>query len=120
IEVTDQTTQTAVFNGSVGIHRPEDKADENLMDSLPPMNTPEAVQTNHTGAFQAPVEIPPPMKAIPGPVEVSMEQWLEIVKNQQITMQDGGKATIQEFDPVKMTQQDEWFRWNQQMDKEFK
>ncbi len=116
------TTKTTVVHGTVGVHQPENEPLANLFDKLPALPT--ATATPTTG-FQAPTEISSPvheveapMKMVPGPYEVSRDQWVQIVANQEISMGENGKAQISTIDPKQLEKTDEWFRWNQQMDKQ--
>lgn len=122
-ETADQT-QTTVIEGSVGVRRPEEQSgNEQIFDHLPALTSVEAPHAAEPSAFEAPVavanpvhEIPSPVKVVPGPYEVSMDEWLQIVANQKISMGADGKAMISTIDPVAQQQNDEWFRWNRQMD----
>ena len=53
---------------------------------------------------------------IPGPYEVSLDQWVQIVKGFQITVRSDGKYAKSQFDPAQDTAK-EWVKWNQQLDK---
>lgn len=127
-DVSDTSTKTTVLEGSVGVHRPfETISDENpdaLMQQTPQplFPTPAAPGTSNTLSppteIASPVhEIAPPIKVVPGPYEVSKEQWLEIVQNQSIEMGANGIASIEQIDPQKWANKDPWFQWNQDMDK---
>jgi len=113
---TDSTT-AGVYDGSVGIRLPvgEEEEIEKTMDSVPNLSketTPSAPPT-----FGPPQEIAPPMKAIPGPTEVSMEQWLQIVENQQIVIGPDAKAVVSEINSTGENK-DEWIKWNKEADKQ--
>lgn len=119
-ELGGLSSQTTVIHGSVGVHASEDAPVENLFDNLPPLPT---AQPTTTGLLQRPTEIanpvheiPLPVKVIPGPRVVDRDQWLQIVENQQISMAADGKAQVSTIDPAKLQANDEWFRWNRQMD----
>lgn len=124
IQVGAKFTQTAVFKGNVGIHRPFDKIPESstqeLFTQMPASISPTPPPQPGLGPpkqIESPVhEVPAPMKVIPGPVEVSLEQWLQIVENQQITMGEDGKAEVLTIDPVQKRKTDPWVQWNTQMD----
>lgn len=119
------SSQTTVVHGSVGVHVPENEPVGGLFDNLPalPAVTPTAIPSASAGGFQAPTQIanpvhqvPLPVRVVPGPTVVSQEQWLQIVENQKISMAADGKAEITTVDPVQLQANDEWFRWNRQMD----
>lgn len=116
------TTKTTVIHGTVGVHQAENEPLANLFDRLPTL--PSATPTPTSG-FEAPTEISSPvheveapMKMVPGPYEVSRDQWVQIIANQEISMGENGKAQISTIDPKQLEKTDEWFRWNQQMDKQ--
>jgi len=125
LEVSDTATQTAVFKGSVGIHRPFEMPESHLGELFQkmPASLPSSQPQESSKGFQQPKqvdspvhEIPSPVRVIPGPVEVSMEQWLQIVENQQITMGDAGLAQVRTLDPAQLRKTDTWYQWNTQMD----
>lgn len=123
VQIHAQFTQTAVFKGNVGIHRPFDKIPETGTQELfkqTPVSLATPIPQPGTGApkqIESPVhEVPAPMKVVPGPVQVSLEQWLQIVENQQITMGEDGKAEVLTIDPVQKRKTDPWVQWNTQMD----
>lgn len=68
------------------------------------------------GKGRKPKYVPGPTE-VPGPHEVTMEEWSYIVKSwQQVTISPKGIASK----PVSFTQEedrDEWVAWNQEMDK---
>lgn len=125
VSAENTLTRTQVFDGSVGVTQAEDKPENELFLGLPNLKQPTQAEPQ-TGAFSAPTEIqldvrevPLTVKAVPGPYAVSQDQWLEIVKNQEITMQANGEASIRQIDPKALVQSDEWLRWNQGMDQTF-
>lgn len=125
IAAEEKQTRTQVFDGSVGVTQAESKPENELFLGLPTLKDLPQTQSS-TGAFSAPTEVkldihevPLAVKAVPGPYAVSQNQWLEIVKNQEITMQANGEASIRQIDPTALVQSDEWLRWNQSMDQAF-
>ena len=117
------TSKTTVVHGSVGVHLPENEPPASLFDQLPALPSPNPTPTS--GEFVAPSEVsnpvhevPSPIQVVPGPYEVSKDQWLQIIENQQISMAADGKAEITTIDPAQLQKSDEWFRWNRQMDKQ--
>jgi hypothetical protein len=116
------SSKTTVVHGSVGVRLPENDAIENIFDKLPELPKPTPTPASD-GGFTAPTvvenpvhEIQLPLRVVPGPYEVSRDQWLQIVENQQISMGEDGKAQITQIDQAQLQKIDEWFRWNRQMD----
>jgi hypothetical protein len=67
------------------------------------------------GASLQPYQVPGPSQ-VPGPYEVSLEQWVQIVKGFQITVRKDGKFAKSQFDQTKDANQD-WVKWNKELDK---
>jgi hypothetical protein len=61
-----------------------------------------------------PVEIPPPQQ-IPPPYEITLDEWIEIVKGFQITVRPDRKYAKARFDEEEDNDL-EWVRWNKQRD----
>ncbi|HOC24834.1 MAG TPA: FecR family protein [bacterium] len=57
---------------------------------------------------QGPVEVP-------GPFEVTLEEWQQIVRGQQIVVRKDGKFAKSLFDQ-KADSTDEWVKWNKELD----
>lgn len=123
VEVNVSVTISNVFHGNVGVHRPFEDEDnpETIIESTPKQFEPTPQATAGFGPprqIENPVhEVPPPMKVIPGPYAVSLDQWLQIVENQRIEMNADGKASVTEFDLDELVKKNEWIRWNQLLDK---
>jgi hypothetical protein len=125
MESNNESTSTTVYEGAVGIHLPFENVSEeqisNTLEKFPQLkkeetsSSPKPFET--PTVVEGPKEIPCPVTVVPGPREVSMTEWLQIVENQQIIMKEGGKAVISEIDPKKENQ-DEWIKWNEKLDKE--
>ena len=117
METTDNSTTAGVYDGSVGIRMPftSDAEIDKGMESVPNLYE-DKTQPENTG-FGPPKEIPPPMKAIPGPQEISMEQWLQLVENQQIVINQGGQSVVTDINQKTETD-DIWVKWNMTQDKE--
>jgi hypothetical protein len=64
--------------------------------------------------FQPPHEVPGPTQ-VPGPFEVSLDQWVRIVAGQQIEVRADGKYHKSKINE-QIDQEDEWVRWNRQRD----
>lgn len=124
INVSDSQTQAQVFEGSVAVRGPEEVMPDNIFEQIPqlyPAETPAEATTGLQAPteVQSPVhEVPAPMKAIPGPYEVSQDQWLQLVANQKISISANGQAQIESINPSSISA-DEWVRWNRSMDAKF-
>jgi len=95
----DSTTELRVYNGEVRITNAPEK--KNL--------TPRKIEVH---------EVPGPHQ-VPGPREVSMEEWIYIVKNMQKIIIDN-KGQVKEVGDFKKTDKDEqslWVKWNIERDK---
>ncbi|HNY93051.1 MAG TPA: hypothetical protein PKM23_16125, partial [bacterium] len=57
---------------------------------------------------QGPVEVP-------GPFEVTLEEWQQIVRGQQIVVRKDGKFAKSLFDQ-RADSTDEWVKWNKELD----
>jgi hypothetical protein len=96
----DKSAMVKVYDGSVSVS-----------------GTPKEGQENASGRASAPVPVPGPHEVPPPYHEVSMEEWVVIVKAmQQITISPQGVASpAQDFDPK--ADADDWVKWNQERDK---
>lgn len=96
----DSTTQLRVYKGEVHI-----------------TNAPENTNLKPKKVNTAPVQVRGPVE-IQGPKEVSVDEWLYIVKAmQQITLDRKGKIVNQGvIDPKNEAEQRDWVRWNQSRD----
>ena len=70
----------------------------------------------NTQINQAPTEVPGPTQ-LPGPYEVTLDDWVRIVKGYQIIVRPDGKFAKSQFDQNR-DRQIEWVRWNQQRDQQ--
>jgi hypothetical protein len=102
----DSTTQVAVYKGTVAVG---------------PTDT--ASQKKPTNAVQPPgegdrFEVPGP-EEIPGPYEVSLEEWISIVAGQMISVRKDGKFSQEKFDAEKSAE-DEFIKrcmdWDKAME----
>lgn len=66
------------------------------------------------GIYQPPYEVPGPTQ-IPGPFEVSLDQWIRIVAGQQIEVRADGKYHKSKINE-QVDQEDDWVRWNKERD----
>ena len=110
----------------MGVTQAENRPEQELFHQLPALHSTLPTQPTPQTAFTAPTEvklnvheIPLAVSVVPGPYAVAQDQWLKIIKNQEITMQTGGEANIRQIDPKALVQSDEWLRWNQSMDQKF-
>ena len=116
MQVADDMTQTTVFEGRVAVKASEPEVPDNIFDMLP-MATPSPEPQNTS--LQAPTEIASPvhevqlpLRVVPGPYQVSLDQWLEIIANQQIVMRADGQAEVRLFEPEALRSADDWYRLN--------
>ena len=65
-------------------------------------------------SYQPPFEVPGPTQ-VPGPFEVSLEQWVRIVAGQQIEVRADGKYYQSKIDQ-QLDQEDDWVKWNRERD----
>jgi hypothetical protein len=94
----DNTTKVAVYQGEVKV------------EANPEFFT---KQQKKQGGREGEIEGP---QEIAGPVEVKLEQWIQIVKAQmEITVNPDGSYGIVNFNPI-IDSQDEWVKWNQERD----
>jgi hypothetical protein len=68
-----------------------------------------------TGKSLEPQQVPRP-RQVPGPYQVSLDEWIQIVKGFQINVRADGKYEKKKFDEKKDAQL-EWVQWNQDLDK---
>lgn len=96
---TDSTTELKVYNGEVRITNAPEKT--NL--------TPKTIQVH---------EVPGPYE-IPGPREVSLDEWIYIVKNmQKIVIDNKGQVKdVGEFNSTDKDETTDWVKWNLMRDK---
>ncbi|MBN2414788.1 FecR domain-containing protein [bacterium] len=95
----DSTTQLKVYTGEVRI-----------------TNAPENRTLTPTSVVPHQIEAP---HEIPGPVEVSVEEWLYIVKQmEQITFDKSGKIVSKgKFNTNDYDEKNTWVQWNRQRDR---
>ncbi|OGJ90233.1 MAG: hypothetical protein A2487_15360 [Candidatus Raymondbacteria bacterium RifOxyC12_full_50_8] len=98
----DSTTSVKVYDGKVDVGPGEELKNEYEKQGI-------AVETEGRKEIGGPQEIP-------GPFEVSLMDWVSIVKGQQIDIQKNGKYNKFRFDQKKDAQ-DEWVKFNQERDK---
>lgn len=95
----DRTTRIAVYSGAVAVKPHPDFFME---------------QKKKAGGREGEIEGP---TQIAGPTEVTLEQWIQIVKiHQEITINPDGTYGIVQFNP-QLDAQDDWVRWNQERDR---
>lgn len=120
VDAEKSKTDISVFDGSVGIQLPSvsiDTFDDKLKDLKLEIDD----KHNSTGnlkpeVIEKPVhEIEKPVKVVPGPYQVSLDKWLEVVENQKITISDDKNATVSQL-KEETVNNDEWFKWNKELD----
>ncbi len=96
---SDSTTELKVYNGEVRITNAPEKT--NL--------TPKSIKVH---------EVPGPYE-IPGPREVSLDEWIYIVRNmQKIVIDNKGKVKeVGEFEHTDQDEKTDWVKWNLMRDK---
>ena len=97
----DSSTKVMVYEGSV---------DVGPLWAVKPDTTSTREQKN----YQPPYEVPGPTQ-VPGPFEVSLDQWVRIVAGQQIEVRADGKYYKSKIDQ-QIDQEDDWVRWNKERD----
>lgn len=114
---------TTVIEGSVGVRGPENLPEQNIFDQLPVLPAATPTPTSNSNALQAPTQIASsvhqidlPIRVVPGPYEVSRDEWLQLVANQRVSLGANGKANVSIVSPTQLKDADEWYRWNFQMD----
>jgi hypothetical protein len=106
VKNTDNSTEMSVFDGSVGVTN--SKNDDNAKNKIKDLKL--EIDDNKTKSL-APHQIDKPVQTIEGPKQVSIDEWIEIIKNQKITIEDSGTSTISEI-----TKDDSWSTWNKDLD----
>ncbi|MFH0921999.1 MAG: FecR family protein [Fibrobacterota bacterium] len=94
----DSLTKVAVYDGKVAVG-PSVELKKELTAS---------------GAMQERKEVSGPAE-VPGPFEVTLMDWVTIVKGQQINVQKGGKYSQFKYDQKKDAQ-DDWVKFNKERD----
>jgi hypothetical protein len=95
---SDSTATVKVYDGEVEVSNP------------PPPPKPKQPKFGRPGEVGGPQRIAPPR-------EVSMAQWVEVIKaQQQIVIRRDGTKKKSEFDLAE-DEKDDWVRWNKNEDK---
>lgn len=112
-------TDVSVFKGSVGIQLSTNNIEE-LNNNLNKLNL-EFDNKNLSlgdkpGEINKPVhEVEKPVKIIPGPYQISKNEWLEVVENQEISINDKGIGVVSNIESDK-EKNSEWIQWNKNLD----
>lgn len=117
-EAEKNETEISVFEGSVGVQSPSNSNDEfeKKLDNLNLMiDDKNSTKLLKPDKIDKPVEIEKPFKVIEGPHKVSQEEWLEIIANQKITVDNKGSGTISDLTSEEI-KEDEWIQWNKELD----
>jgi hypothetical protein len=96
----DSSTDVAVYTGKVAVG-PTDQLKKTLKQQAKP--------------GEEPTEVNGP-EEVPGPYEVSLEEWRMIVANQKISVRKDGRFAQTQFDP-QQAQQDAFVKKNLELDK---
>ena len=101
----DGSTELRVFQGEVRVYNPFVKKKPSDEYSSP--------------YFQEPREISGP-RPVPGPREVSKEEWTRIVVSQfqKVVLYKTGRPKTDSFDPQEVSNE-AWVRWNNERDRDF-
>jgi len=96
----DSSTTVRVYEGNVAVSPPVPPSQQQGMGVAP----------------GKPQQVAPPTQ-VQGPKQVSVEQWIEIIKaQQQIVVRPDGSYTKSDFD-MQQDAESEWVKWNQERDK---
>jgi len=98
---TDLTTKVMVYQGSVDVG------------PLWAVRN-DTSSTKEQKIYHPPHEVPGPTQ-VPGPFEVSLDQWIRIAAGQQIEVRPDGKYHKSKINK-QIDSKDEWVRWNKQRD----
>jgi len=119
VEAENKETEVSVFEGSVGIQTPtEDNNQFNKkLDNLSLIiDDKKTTNIQKPDKIDKPVqEIEKPFKVIDGPHQVNQDEWLEIIANQKITIDDKGVGTVADIKAEEI-KEDEWVQWNKELD----
>jgi hypothetical protein len=74
----------------------------------------DTAQSREQKTFQPPHQVQGPVQ-VPGPFEVSLDQWVRIVAGQQIEVRADGKYYKSKIDN-QIDRKDDWVAWNRQRD----
>jgi ferric-dicitrate binding protein FerR (iron transport regulator) len=102
----DSTTHVAVYNGKVDVGPDADDRDSSKSTASAPAGPGERFEVS------GPEEVP-------GPYEVSLDEWRMIVAGQMISIRKDGKFSEEKFD-VASAQDDEFIKRCMQLDKDMK
>lgn len=97
---TDSTTRVAVYDGEVDVG-----PSQNLREQLQQQPRPPG----------PPVQIPGPTE-MPGPYQITLEQWTRLVQGYQLEIRGDGRYAKSKIDTTAEMQVD-WVRWNKERDR---
>ncbi|MFN4150664.1 MAG: FecR domain-containing protein [Candidatus Sericytochromatia bacterium] len=123
IETSNDKTDISVFDGSVGVQLPsenQESFDKNIDDLHLEVDDNKNKDNKNVSLKPQLVEKPyqeieKPVKVVPGPYQVSQEQWLEIVENQKISVDNNGVGLVSNLESDKL-KSDSWIKWNTELD----
>lgn len=118
VEAENKETDISVFEGSVGIQKPTNDNEEfnKKLDNLKLIiDDKKSTNVQKPDKIDKPIEVEKPFKVIDGPHQISMNEWLEIIANQKITVDEKGVGTVVEIKEQEI-KEDEWVQWNKELD----
>ncbi len=105
----DSSLSLFVYEGTVAVNL-IDNVNDQQKTSPPPAENYQQPQ----GGPPVPVN-PPGIHPVPGPYEVTLEEWLQIVEGMKIYLKPDGKYEHGKFD-IEQDRADDWVEWNMQRD----
>lgn len=102
---TDSSLSVWVYEGQVDVNRPQDE--QTPSDSLD-------MRGQAPGGPPAPVRTMGP-RPVPGPYQVSLEEWVQIVAGTMINVRPDGRYATRQFD-MQTDAQNDWVQWNMERD----
>lgn len=107
---TSNNTEMSVFDGSVGVtaNKDDNQLKEQIKELHLEIDDNKKSESNSLSVHQ----IEKPIQAVEGPKQVTMEEWIEITKNQKITIDDNGNSVVSEI-----SKDNDWTKWNKDLDK---
>lgn len=106
-----EKTEMRVFEGSVGV-TDNDQNNTNIENKINNLD----LKIDSKRNSLKPQQIEKPVTVIQGPHQVSIDEWLEIVENQKITVDSEGNSTVSDLNKSELNK-DEWVNWNKNLDK---
>lgn len=111
VSSNSEKTEMRVFEGSVGVTG-NDQNNANIENKIDTLD----LKIDSKRNSLKPQQIEKPVTVIEGPHQVSIDEWLEIVENQKITIDSDGNSTVSELNKSTLNKE-EWVKWNKELDK---